>query len=261
LGSHHLAVEKYPWGVQFPTTRWDELAMASLHGDAESRRALDEFCRRYWGPVNKFIRRQGHSETEAADLTQEFFLNFLEARSWRRADPQQGKFRTFLLGALVHRLAKARAHRDRLKRGGGTEIVGFEESAGPRDGEAGMPTVAPAEAEHFDREWALEILGSALTEVRADYAARDKLRLYEALKCYLGTQPTAPAYESVAAELGLALAALKTEVFRMRQAFRTALHREIGRTVNDPRQVQDELRYLRNVMASQLPGMRGSDET
>jgi RNA polymerase sigma factor (sigma-70 family) len=247
--------------VQFPTTRWDELAMASLHGDVESRRALDEFCRRYWGPVNNFIRRKGHSEAEAADLTQDFFLNFLAARSWRRADPRQGKFRTFLLGALTHRLAKARAHRDRLKRGGGTEIVGLDEAEAAPDGDAELPTVAPAEAAHFDREWALGVLGAALAEVRAYYTSRGKPRLYETLKCYLGTQRTAPAYETVAAELGLPLATLKTEVFRLRQEFRAALHREIGRTVTDPREVQDELRYLRNILASQLPQLRGPGET
>ncbi len=247
--------------MQFPTTRWDELARASLHGDAESRRALDEFCRRYWGPVNNFIRRKGHSETEAADLTQDFFLNFIEARSWRRADPQQGKFRTFLLGALAHRLAKSRAHGDRLKRGGGTQIVGLDDAASARDGDDAMPAVAPAEAAHFDREWALGMLGAALAEVRADYAARGKQRHYEALKCYLSTQQAAPAYEAAAAELGIPLAALKTEVFRLRQAFRAALHREIGRTVTDPQQAQDELRYLRNVLASQHSAMREPGET
>lgn len=247
--------------MQFPTTRWDELALASLHGDVAARRALDEFCRRYWAPVNTFIRQKGHSEAEAADLTQDFFLNFIAARSWRRADPQQGKFRTFLLGALVHRLAKARAHDSRLKRGGGAEIVGIDELAAEGDAEAEMPTVAPAEAELFDREWALGVLGAALAEVRADYAARGRQRHYEALKGFLSAQGAAPAYQTVAEELGIPLAAVKTEIFRLRQVFRAALHREIGRTVTDPRQVQDELRYLRNVLASQLPEMRGSGET
>lgn len=247
--------------VQFPTTRWDELAVASLHGDAEARRALDDFCRRYWGPVNRFIRRKGHSEAEAADLTQDFFLNFIEARSWRRADPQRGKFRTFLLGALVHRLAKSRAHGGRLKRGGGAEMVGLDDAAGEGYADGTMPSVAPAEAAHFDREWALGVLSAALAEVRADYAVRGKERHYEALRCFLSAQPAAPAYETVAADLGLGLAALKSEIFRLRRVFRAALHREISRTLTDPRQVQDELRYLRSVLAGQLPESREPDET
>jgi DNA-directed RNA polymerase specialized sigma24 family protein len=247
--------------VQFPTTRWDELAMASLDGDVAARRALDDFCRRYWAPVNTFVRQKGYSDAEAADLTQDFFLNFISTRSWRRADPQQGKFRTFLLGALVHRLAKAHAHDGRLKRGGGTEIVGIDDVTAASASEADMPTVAPAEAELFDREWALGILAAALAEVRADYAARDKQRHYEALKCFLSAQGTAPAYETVADELGIPLAAVKTEIFRLRQVFRAVLHREIGRTVTDPRQVQDELRYLRNVLASQMSEWRGAGET
>lgn len=247
--------------VQFPTTRWDELALASLHGDAAARRALDDFCRRYWGPVHRFILRRGYPEAEAADLAQDFFLNFMESRSWRRADRERGKFRTFLLGALSHRLAKARAHRDRLKRGGGAEIVSFDDvkSDGSEDG--AMPTVPPTEAVHFDREWALGILAAALAETRADYAGRDKVRHYEALKCFLSTERAAPAYEVVAAELGMGLGALKTEIFRLRGAFRAALLREVARTVNDPQQVQEELRYLRSVLASRTPEAHAAVET
>lgn len=105
--------------MEFPTTRWDELAQASLHGDTAARGALDLFCHKYWQPVNAFLRWKGYTEADAADLTQDFFLNFIETRSWRRADPLRGSFRTFLLGALAHRLQKTHARDTRLKRGGG----------------------------------------------------------------------------------------------------------------------------------------------
>src|SRR5688572_30479256 len=143
--------------MPFPTTRWDELAQASLHGDTAARDALDRFCRRYWQPVNDFVRWKGYSEADAADLTQEFFLNFLENRSWRRADPLRGSFRTFLLGALMHRLQKAHSRDARLKRGGGAPVVSMEEVENEL-GAGDLPTVPPAAAAHFDRAWALQML-------------------------------------------------------------------------------------------------------
>ena len=235
--------------MQFPTTRWDELAEASLHGDTVARGALNDFCQRYWAPVHGFIRWKGHAEAEAADLTQDFFLNFLETRSWRRADPRQGRFRTFLLGALAHRLAKARAHQTRLKRGGGAEAISLDEASGALgDGEA-LPAVAPAEAAYFDREWAISVLGAALAATREDYAAHGKQRLYESLKCFLTAREAPPSYEATAAALGLGLGAVKTEIHRLRQTLRAALRREIGRTVSAPHEVEEELRHLREVLA------------
>lgn len=242
--------EIYHHGVQFPTTRWDELAQASLHGDIAARRALDEFCRRYWAPVNGFIRWKGYAEAEAADLTQDFFLNFLETRSWRRADPLRGRFRTFLLGALAHRLAKARAHQTRLKRGGDSPAISLEETGGGEGGGAVLPSVPPVEAAHFDREWALRVLGAALAATREEYSAKGKQRLYETLKCFLTARRTPPSYEAAASELGLGLGTVKTEIHRLRQSLRAALRLEIGQTVSAPHEVEEELRHLRDALAN-----------
>jgi DNA-directed RNA polymerase specialized sigma24 family protein len=246
--------------MPFPTTRWDELAQASLHGDAAARGALDEFCRRYWAPVNEFIRWKGHAEAEAADLTQDFFLNFLETRSWRRADALRGRFRTFLLGALAHRLAKARAHEQRLKRGGGVSAISLDDTADGGEG-AGVPSVPPADAAHFDRAWAIRVLGAALAATRADYAAKGKTRVFEALKCFITAGRTPPAYEAVAGELDLGLGAVKTEIHRLRQTLRAALHVEIGGTVSAPHEIAEELRHLRDVLANHAQNFDEAGET
>ncbi|MEO5959453.1 MAG: sigma-70 family RNA polymerase sigma factor [Opitutaceae bacterium] len=235
--------------MQFPTTRWDELAQASLHGDTAARRALDAFCRRYWEPVNAFIRWKGYAEAEAADLTQDFFLNFVETRSWRRAEPARGRFRTFLLGALTHRLAKARLHQTRLKRGGDSPAISLEETDAGKEAGAALASVPPTEVAHFDREWAIRVLGAALAVTREEYSAKGKQRLYEALKVFLTARGTPPSYETVACELGLGLGAVKTEIHRLRQALRAALRAEIGQTVSAPHEVEAELRHLRDVLA------------
>ena len=39
--------------------------------------ALETLCTRYWYPVYSFVRRSGISESDAEDLTQEFFADLL----------------------------------------------------------------------------------------------------------------------------------------------------------------------------------------
>ena len=235
--------------MQFPTTRWDELAQASLHGDTAARGALDQFCRRYWEPVNAFLQWKGYSEADAADLTQDFFMNFLATRSWRRADALRGSFRTFLLGALAHRLKKAHSHDTRLKRGGGEQIISLEETE--NDNVANdLPSVPPAAAAHFDRTWALQILVAALARTRAIYTAAGKQPLFDGLKSFLGLRQQPQSYEATAASLDMSLASAKTEIHRLRQAFRLAMRMEIGQTVSAPHEIDAELHHLRSVLAS-----------
>src|SRR5215467_11255017 len=87
---------------QFKQTRWSLVRRAAGLDSPESREALEALCRMYWFPIYAFIRRQGNSPHDAQDLTQEFFTRLLAGKSIARADPQLGKFRTFLLGALKH---------------------------------------------------------------------------------------------------------------------------------------------------------------
>ena len=234
--------------MQFPTTRWDELAQASLHGDHAAREVLNQFCRRYWDPVNAFVRWKGYSEADAADLTQDFFLNFLETRSWRRADPLRGNFRTFLLGALTHRLQKAHARGTRLKRGGGAEVGSLDEF---ENDEPDFPRVPPTDSAYFDRAWALRVLSAALVRTRDEYVTAGKQALYDGLKEFLGLRNQPQSYEETAAALGLTLAAVKTEIHRLRQAFRGAMRQEIGQTVSAPHEIEVELQHLRAVVVNQ----------
>lgn len=235
--------------MEFPTTRWDELAQASLHGDTAARGALDLFCHKYWQPVNAFLRWKGYTEADAADLTQDFFLNFIETRSWRRADPLRGSFRTFLLGALAHRLQKTHARDTRLKRGGGEQIVSFDEVEN-ESGEAELPTVAPAAAAHFDRAWALQVLAASLSKTRELYETAGKQDLFEGLKSFLGVRQMPDSYEERAKNLGVSLAVVKNEIHRLRQAFRSAMRMEIGQTVSAPHEIDQELRHLRAALAN-----------
>src|ERR1051326_8844173 len=91
--------------MYFPTTKWNLLADASANGETAASQALEDLCRRYWTPLQRFIRSRGYSEVEANDLTQEFILHLIKHSTLKKADPLRGKFRSFLCGALVRFLA------------------------------------------------------------------------------------------------------------------------------------------------------------
>jgi RNA polymerase sigma-70 factor (ECF subfamily) len=82
---------------KFLTTQWG-LITASAQG-------LEGLYRAYCHPVYTFIRRRGYSRPDAQDLTQDFFIHLVEKGMLGRADPERGRFRSFLLGALDGRVA------------------------------------------------------------------------------------------------------------------------------------------------------------
>ena len=114
-------------GALFASTHWSMVVEA---GDAHSQvaeQAPADLCRCYWPPVYTFVRRRGHPAADAQDLTQAFFAFVLEKRVYTRADPDRGRFRTFLLTALKHFLADARARTQALKRGDDDEFLPLSE--------------------------------------------------------------------------------------------------------------------------------------
>src|SRR5438105_6779685 len=91
--------------AEFSTTRWSVVLAAGREGNQDTRDALAALCELYWPPINAYIRRRGFSAADAQDLTQGFFARLLEKNSVSRADPERGRFRSYLIGALKHFLA------------------------------------------------------------------------------------------------------------------------------------------------------------
>src|SRR5262249_57591200 len=89
------------------------------HSSVDRAGALERLCEGYWYPVYAFIRRRGYLPEQAQDLTQEFFLRILDGAFFERANPEKGRFRSFLLGAVQNFLSDATDREKSQKRGGG----------------------------------------------------------------------------------------------------------------------------------------------
>lgn len=213
--------------------------------------ALSELCRAYWPPLYAFVRHRGYSAADAEDLVQGFFAQFLQDRAVKKADPQRGRFRTFLLRSINNFLANEWDRATAQKRGGKFRFVPLEElAAEERDRLDETEAVSPEAL--FDRRWAQAIVDVALKQLRAEAEAHGKGKVFQELRSFL-TADSAP-YESVAARLQMPLATVKTAIHRLRANFGTIVRREVARTVSSPTEIEDELRYLRTVLAAAHSG-------
>jgi RNA polymerase sigma factor (sigma-70 family) len=228
----------------FLTTQWG-LITASAEGSAEARAALEGLYRAYCYPVYAFIRRRGYSRPDAQDLTQDFFVHLLEKGALGRADPQRGRFRSFLLGALDHFLAHAAARAAARKRGGGCRMVWLDDEGAETQYKLAAPEAVTAEV-LFDARWALTLLEHALARLARQYALDRKEAVFEALKGFvdLGAGGPESSYQAAAQTLGVGVGTVKTLIRRLRKQYFALVREEVARTVADPAEVEDELRAL-----------------
>lgn len=232
----------------FATTRWSLVLNAARPDAPEADHALAELCRLYWYPLYAHVRRFGHGPETAQDLTQEFFARLLEKNYLSTADRRRGKFRAFLLTAFKCFLANEWDRTRAQKRGGGQEPVWLD--ALEAEERYRFEPVDTATADHlYDRRWALDLLARVRRRLAAEFAGSGKAARFEALEQFLpGAQPS-ESQAAVGERLGLNENAVKQEVHRMKKRYVELLRDEVGQTVAHPDEVDEELRYLVDVVA------------
>lgn len=224
------------------------LAEATLNGDTRGRSALEQMCRDYHRPVFVVLRARGFAEEEAEDLTQDFFLQLFESQAWKRAERDKGRFRSFLLGTLTHMLQHAWAAKQRQKRGGGTRTESLE--VAQENGE--MPAAADEGNTEtmFDREWALGLIQAAFARVEAEFEESGRAEEFAVLRRFLPGVEVPLRYDEAARLLGKSEGLVKSMIHRLRDDYRRALRGLVARTVSAAHEVDEELAYLHEVLAT-----------
>jgi RNA polymerase sigma-70 factor (ECF subfamily) len=235
--------------ARFPDTSWGLVLAAGDHAEARTRDAFAALCRQYWMPIYASLRRQHYTQSDAEDLTQGFFLHLIDGDAVSRADPERGRFRSFLLGALFRFLASDKERQNARKRGGDRVFVALDTAAVEAQLANDSDEAASLELE-FDRRWARTLVSNALATLGAEHEASGEPELFVALQPYLGTGGRSASYGEIAARLQRNEGAIKTAVHRLRRRFREVLRHEVASTVAAPADVDDELSHLRNVLAS-----------
>jgi RNA polymerase sigma-70 factor (ECF subfamily) len=239
-----------PPDAQFATTHWSVVLKAARPDAPEALSALTKLCRQYWFPLYAYARRHGCEVPAAQDLTQGFFARLLEKNYLGVADRKRGRFRWFLLTAFKCYLANEWDRSQALKRGGGTEIVSFDGMAAETryQLELGRSTDA-GEDWLFDQRWAMDLLAQARTRLRSEYETSGRTERFTRLAAYLpGGQSTLTQAE-LGRELGLTEGTVKQEVFRLRRRYGELLRQAVAQTVAHPDDIEDEIRYLIDVVS------------
>lgn len=232
----------------FRTTHWSVVLAAGGGATPDAEAALASLCQAYWYPLYCCVRRHGHPPEDAQDLTQAFFAKLLEKGQFALADPQRGRFRTFLLRSLENFLHNHHRDARALKRGGGREIVSWDaQDAETRYAAAPADTLSPATL--YEREWAGALLEGALRRLEAEFALRGREGLFQALEPHLWGDETSAPHADIAARLGMTVVAVRVTLHRLRQRFHELLLEAIANTVADPAEAVDELRHLRRILA------------
>jgi RNA polymerase sigma-70 factor (ECF subfamily) len=234
-----------PGPSQFPTTRWTLVVAAGGPHRAEGRSALVSLCENYWYPLYAYLRRRGYPADQAQDLTQEFFIRVLEGRYLDRADPEKGRFRSFLLTSLKFFIADEEDRRRAHKRGGGM-LVPLEFSVGEERYQR-EPAHDETPERIFERRWALSVLDRVVEKLRNEFILHGRPEHFDRLKGFLLGRSDAP-YAALAREMNTSEGALKVAIHRLRKRYRELFRQEIADTVADPSEVESELRFLAAVL-------------
>jgi DNA-directed RNA polymerase specialized sigma24 family protein len=229
----------------FATTHWS-LVLTAQSGSATAEAALEELCRIYWRPLYAFARRQDCDPEEARDLTQGFFEILLKRRDLDAARREKGRLRSYLLVSFKHFLGRERRREMTIKRGYGQWLIPLEEVHATE--RAGLPDdglVDSLSADRlYQRRWASTLIEHVLRRLKKEYYATGNAVLFDSLKLLLPDEPDAPSRAEIAVRLGMTENALRQAFHRFRHRYQMLLREEIGHTVADPSEIEDELRQL-----------------
>lgn len=206
----------------------------------EGRRALADLCDAYYEPVVAYLRRALRDADLARDTSHAFFAEILEGGSIHTADQQRGRFRSYLLGAVKHFVSRQRELAQRIKRGGGAEMMSLNETGAlePADGQHLSPD------EEFDRQWAVTVLTRGLDALRHECEAEGRREFFDKVKPLLTGDAAHGGQAELAASCGMNVEAFRMAVHRLRKRLRQCVKAEIAGTLEDGANVQEEMQSL-----------------
>lgn len=212
----------------FPPTSWSLLRDCRDAGAEEYRASLERLCTRYWGPVHGFVLSRWTRDPERArDLTQAYFLRFLEKDFLSQVDAEKGRFRAFVCASLSHFLAnEAKAERASKRRPAlGVASLDALREADPRfdvaDQERGR------EGTEFDEDWKRAVLDAVVAELRRRASRNGREALVDCfVRYHLDQEPLT--YADLARSTGLPVGSIRNGLSRMKKEFLEVLRAEIA---------------------------------
>jgi RNA polymerase sigma-70 factor (ECF subfamily) len=226
--------------VGFPETRWTLIEAVSQRNHPFRADALRQLSAGYWQPVYTYLRVNGKSRDEAAEIAQAFFADIVLGKDiFAVADKSRGRLRSLMLTALKHFMIDE--HRERLvpQLDHRLRLEDLSEEDALMSGSAKEPEHA------FDRRWALSVLHEAMTRCENQFRASGKHEQWQAFEMR-DVQPSVsmsqpPPYEQIARDLQMPNVDAAIHAVRMvRKRMLTILRQVAAETAIDRADQQSE---------------------
>ena len=225
--------------ASFHTTRWTRVCQAQADSD-DGQQALADLCDAYYEPVQAFLRCELRGADAASEMSHAFFAEMLRGGSILGADRERGRFRSYLLGAVKHFVARQREYAGRRKRGGGQEAVSLDDKEALDISDTRQKT---PDAE-FDRQWAVTVLARGLEGLRLECQADGREPFFEQVRPLLTGDSVRGDQADLATSCGMNLQAFRMAVHRLKKRLRQCVKAEVAGTLDDPAMVQEEMQTL-----------------
>lgn len=227
----------------FFTTQWTRVVAAKGESE-EARSALAELSESYYAPVVGFLKKEGRHEDSARELAHGFFAWLLSRDALATLEPGRGRFRSYLLGALKHYLSRERDMMRAQKRGNQITHLPLEQKTDTSPGlDPPDPLTLPPDKE-FDRQWALHLIREALTSLQSQWEEAGKKEEFDHLRPFLDGNAGHGEISTLATKTNQNENTLRSQLHRLRRAFRKQLKSKITQTVPKNTEVSDELKTL-----------------
>ncbi|HEX5961795.1 MAG TPA: hypothetical protein VFY97_11190 [Rhodanobacteraceae bacterium] len=222
----------------FTRTRWSMVRRLQETRAGDSREALTELAVRYWYPVYAYVRRCGHAQEIAQDITQAFLQQVAADLRGNQSAPRD-RFRNWLLVRLNMFLG---GEWDDLAAGG--QVAGAPPLAELESRSRGEHAADSSPEQAYQRSFALEVISHGIKRLRAEARQTGHLDMCEALEPFLARDPLPGQYDELGRKLGIRPLALVIALKRLRQRFRELARQELADTVASAEELEAEQRAL-----------------
>jgi len=232
---------------RFPSTHWTEVRAAAEAPATDAETALDAVLRRYQETVLNYLGFRFLVPREVAeDLWQSFVLRrILEKRLLSHADPELGRFRTFLVSSLnrfvVSELRRLNA-RKRCPAEGSVSLDTLSERE--------LAQLVAAPNEDTELHWAQAVIAGALLDMHADCLRSGAVEVWGVFEgrilCPLLEDQPPTEYSELVRRFGFKSPTQTCNALTTaKRMFKRHLRQGIARYAADDPETEEELQVLR----------------
>jgi RNA polymerase sigma-70 factor (ECF subfamily) len=235
-------------GGGFLTTHWSLIKEAGSSNEHNNRALVSLLLNRYWKPVYCYLRRKGHNNEQAKDLTQGFFHEVVLGQHLiEKADAAKGRFRSLLLIALDRYLGDVRGRETAQKRIPKGHFVSIDMVV-PAEIPQSISASAPERT--FDYAWVSALLEQVLEKVECE-CREDGKDVHWGVFCDRVLQPIMdrrhrPPLKEIVAKYGISDESKASNmVVTVKRRLQVALKQYLRESVTSDEYMKGELEQIR----------------